>query len=159
MQDIRLAIRALRATPIVTIVALLTLAIGIGANTVIFSFIDGLLLAPLPYQHADRIVSLWERTPAGRRSSMTTLNYLDYAHSPVFEKVAATTGCCGMVVLGAPQPTPLRAFHVSATYFDILGAHAGLGRTFVAGEDTVGRDQWSWSLTGCGCRGSTPTRR
>ena len=69
MLDLRLAIRSLRATPIVTVVALATLALCIGANTAIFSFINGLLLAPLPYPHADRLVSLWERTPSGRRTA------------------------------------------------------------------------------------------
>jgi putative ABC transport system permease protein len=141
MQDLRLAIRSLRATPIVTVVALATLALGIGANTAIFSFIEGLLLAPLPYPHADRLVSLWERTPSGRRNAMTTLNYLDYAQSSVFEQVAATTVCCGPAVLGTgAQPVLVGAFHVSASYFEIFGARAALGRTFVAGDDQAGRD-------------------
>jgi hypothetical protein len=82
MYGLRLAVRSLRATPIVTLVALLTLALGIGANTAIFSFIYGLLLAPMPYQHPERLVSLWEQTPSGRRNAMTTLNYVDYAQSP-----------------------------------------------------------------------------
>jgi hypothetical protein len=141
MHDLRLAIRSLRATPIVTVVALATLALGIGANTAIFSFINALLVAPLPYPHADRLVSLWERTPSGRRNAMTTLNYLDYAQSSVFEHVAATTGCCGAAILGTgAQPVPVDAFHVSASYFEIFGARAALGRTFVAGEDQAGRD-------------------
>jgi putative ABC transport system permease protein len=141
MYDLRLAVRSLRATPIVTVVALATLALGIGANTAIFSFINALLVAPLPYPHADRLVSLWERTPSGRRNAMTTLNYLDYAQSSVFEHVAATTGCCGAAILGTgAQPVPVDAFHVSASYFEIFGARAAPGRTFVVGEDQAGRD-------------------
>jgi len=141
MNNLRLAFRVLRATPVATVVALATLALGIGANTAIFSFIDGLLLAPLAYPHADRLVSLWERTPSGRRNAMTTLNYLDYAHSPVFEAVAATTTCCGPAVLSAgPQPISIHTFRVSASYFEIFGIRAALGRTFIAGDDQVGRD-------------------
>jgi putative ABC transport system permease protein len=141
MHDLRVAVRSLRATPIVTVVALATLALGIGANTAIFSFINGLLLAPLPYPHADRLVSLWERTPSGRPNAMTTLNYLDYAQSSVFEQVAATTGCCGPAVLGTgAQPVLVGAFHVSASYFEIFGARAAIGRTFVSGDDQAGRD-------------------
>ena len=141
MNNLRLAIRSLRATPVATVVALATLALGIGANTAIFSFIDGLLLAPLAYPHADRLVSLWERTPSGRRNAMTTLNYLDYAQSPVFESVAATTTCCGPAVLNSgSQPIPINTFRVSASYFDIFGTRAALGRTFIAGDDRVGTD-------------------
>src|ERR1700733_3454954 len=141
MHDLRLAIRSLRATPILTVVALATLALGIGANTAIFSFIEGLLLAPLPYPHTDRLVSLWERTPSGRRNAMTTLNYLDYAQSSVFEQVAATTVCCGPAALGpGAQPVLVGAFHFSASYFEIFGARAALGRTFIAGDDQAGHD-------------------
>jgi putative ABC transport system permease protein len=72
---------------------------------------------------------------------MTTLNYLDYAQSSVFEQVAATTVCCGPAVLGTgAQPVLVGAFHVSASYFEIFGARAALGRTFVAGDDQAGRD-------------------
>ena len=141
MNNLRLALRSLRATPIATVVALATLALGIGANTAIFSFIDGLLLAPLAYSHADRLVSLWERTPSGRRNAMTTLNYLDYAQSPIFEAVAATTTCCGPAVLNTgSRPIPINTFRVSASYFEIFGTRAALGRTFNAGEDQVGMD-------------------
>src|SRR5262249_4551576 len=94
-----------------------------------------------PYPNADRIVSLWERAPSGRRNAMTTLNYLDYAGSPVFEQVAATTVCCGPAILSTSgPPVVIDTFSVSATYFDIFGARAALGRTFVTGEDQVGHD-------------------
>jgi len=126
---------------VVTTVVLLTLALGIGVNTAIFSFVDAILLKPLPYPHADRIVGIWERRPTGQPNSMTTLNYLDYAQqSTVFERIAATTGCCGSTMLGGDPPTPLPALRVSPSYFDILGVTAARGRTFVTGDDQPGRD-------------------
>jgi putative ABC transport system permease protein len=141
-QDVRVAVRSFRRTPIVTIVALLTLALGIGANTAIFSFTKAILLAPLPYPNADRLVSLSTLfMPSGLRSSMTSLDYFDYAESGVFERVAANTGCCGMGVIDTgSEPRAAIVLRVSASYFDVFGAHAVMGRTFLSGEDQPGRD-------------------
>ena len=75
--DLRYAMRVLRQSPGVTTVVLLTLALAIGVNTAIFSFLDAIVLKPLPYAHADRLVGIWERRPTGQPNSMTTLNYLD----------------------------------------------------------------------------------
>jgi putative ABC transport system permease protein len=141
--DVRYAVRMFRKNAGVTTVALLTLALGIGANTAIFSIVDAVLLEPLPYPHADRIVGIWERRPGGQPTAMSTLNYLDYAtQSTVFEHVAATTGCCAYVMLGdGPVPVRLIGLHVSPPFFDILGAKAALGRTFLSGDDQPGRDR------------------
>jgi putative ABC transport system permease protein len=140
--DVRFAARALRSTPLVTIVALLTLAVGIGANTAIFSFVKGILLAPLPYPHADRLVSLWEQTPSGARSSMSVLTYQDYAQSGLFERAAAATGCCGPAILDTGSgPMSVFGLRVSASYFDVFEAHTALGRTFAPGEDQPGHDR------------------
>ncbi len=139
--DLRYALRGLRKSPGVTAVILLTLALGIGVNTAVFSFVDAILLRPLPYPNADRIVGIWERRPSGQPNSMTTLNYLDYARqSTVFERVAATTGCCGLTILDGDTPTSLVALRVTPQYFDIFGAAAAHGRTFRAGDDQPGRD-------------------
>jgi putative ABC transport system permease protein len=138
--DLRYALRGLRRSPGVAALVLLTLALGIGVNTAIFSFVDAILLTPLPYPHADRIVGLMERRPSGEPNSMTTLNYLDYAQSSVFERVAATTGCCGTTVLDGNPPSTLMAPMVSPQYFDVFGAAPALGRTFQARDDQPGRD-------------------
>ena len=76
-QDLRYGWRMWRKTPGVTIVALLTLALGIGANTAIFSVVSAIFLNPLPYPHADRIIGIWEKRPTGERNAMTALNYDD----------------------------------------------------------------------------------
>ena len=121
--DLRYAIRVVGARPWVTTVVLLTLAVGIGGTTAIFSFVDAILLRPLPYPNADRIVGIWERRPSGQSNAMTTLNYLDYAQqSTVFEHIAATTVCCSATMLGGgATPTPLARLKVSSSYFDVLG--------------------------------------
>jgi predicted permease len=139
--DLRYALRGYRRSPGVTAVVLLTLALGIGVNTAIFSFVDAILLKPLPYPDADRIVGLWERRPSGQPNSMTTLNYVDYSQSAVFERVAATTGCCGTTIVDGDPPSTLLAPMVSPEYFNIFGATAALGRTFMAGDDQPGRDR------------------
>jgi putative ABC transport system permease protein len=139
-QDLRYAGRMFRRTPGVTMLVVLTLAFGIGATTAIFSFVDAILLTPLPYPHAGRIVGMWERRPTGERNSMTTLNYLDYANSGVFERIAATTICCDLAILSGTTPTTLGAMRVSPSYFSIFGAQAALGRTLVEGDDRPGRD-------------------
>jgi len=142
IQDVRYAARTFRTNAGVTAVVLLTLALGIGVNAAIFSFVDAILLKPLPYPNADRIVGIWERRPSGQPNSMTTLNYLDYAkQSTVFERIAATTACCAYTMLGGdPAPTAMIALLVSPSYFDILGATAAHGRTFMPGDDHPGRD-------------------
>jgi putative ABC transport system permease protein len=140
--DLRYALRGLRRSPGVAAVILLTLALGIGVNTAIFSFVDAILLKPLPYPNADRIVGIWERRPSGQPNSMTTLNYLDYAgQNSTFERIAATTGCCALTILNGEPSVTLFALRVSPPYFDVFGAAAALGRTFVAGDDQPGRDR------------------
>jgi predicted permease len=143
VRDARHAVRVLCKSPWTTIVALLTLALGIGATTAVFSLIDAALLKPLPYPNANRIVGMWEIRPTGERNAIITRNYLAYANqSTVFEHIAATTGCCGSITFsGGTAPIELRALRVSASYFDILGATPALGRTFAAGDDRPGRDR------------------
>ena len=123
------------------IVSLLTLAVGIGANTAIFSFVDSALLRPLPYEDAHRIVRVLEKPPGSPRNGISTLNYLDWqSQNTVFENMAAQTG--GPVTLtGYGEPVQLRGGQVSAHYFDILGVQAALGRTFTPDEDQLGKER------------------
>ncbi|HYM13761.1 MAG TPA: ABC transporter permease [Bryobacterales bacterium] len=139
-QDLRYALRTLLKSPGFALVAVATLAIGIGANAAIFSFVDGALLKPLPYAEPDRIVMVREKPPGGGRNGISTLNYLDWQkQNTVFEYMAAQTG--GSVTLtGINDPVKLRGARSSAHYFDVLGAKAALGRTFAADEDQPGKD-------------------
>jgi putative ABC transport system permease protein len=118
-----------------------TLAIGIGANTAIFSFVNGVLLKPLPYGEPERIVRVLEKPPGGGRNGISTLNYLDWQKdNTVFEYMAAQTG--GSVTLtGVTEPVQLRGARVSPHYFDIFGIQATLGRTFAADEDQLGKER------------------
>lgn len=140
LQDLRYGYRTLRNSPGYTAVAIATLAIGIGANTAIFSFVDGVLLKPLPYADPDRIVRVLEKPPGGGRNGISTLNYLDWQkQNTVFEYMAAQTG--GSVTLtGINDPVQLRGSRVSPHYFDIFGIKPVLGRTFAPDEDQPGKN-------------------
>ena len=116
-------------------------AIGIGANTAIFSFVDAILLKPLPYANPDRILRVLEKPPGGGRNGISSLNYLDWAkQNTVFEYMAAQTG--GEVSFsGSGEPVQLRGARVSPHYFDIFGIKAAIGRTFAPDEDQLGKER------------------
>ena len=131
----------IRHTPGFTTIAVLTLALGIGANTAIFSFVDAVLLKPLPYPRAEEIVNVSEKPPGGNRNGISTLNFLDWKNqNTVFTAMAAETGG-GVTLTGVDVPVQLQGKRVSASYFDILGLKPALGRTFAPDEDQPGKDQ------------------
>jgi putative ABC transport system permease protein len=141
LQDARYALRSLLNTPGFAAASVLTLAVGIGANTAIFSFVDGILLRPLPYKSAERIVRVMEKPPRGERNGISTLNYLDWQRdNRVFDFMAAQAGG-GVTLTGVGDPVQIRGARVSAHYFDIFGIQAERGRTFVDGEDQSVRDR------------------
>src|SRR3954451_7384048 len=89
-QDLRYALRALRQSPVFSLAAIVTLAIGLGANTAIFSLVNGVLLRPLPYANADRLVVAWGYHPAIGRETASLPDFLDWrAGSAAFERLAA----------------------------------------------------------------------
>jgi putative ABC transport system permease protein len=140
-QDLRYSARMLAKTPGFTIVSLLTLALGIGANTAIFSFVDAVFLKPLPYPDSDRILFVLEKPPRGDRNGISTLNYLDWKkQNDVFEYM--TPFASGVVTLtGMGEPVQLRRGSVAPEYFNIFGVHMAIGRTLAAGEDQPGKNQ------------------
>ncbi|QSQ17730.1 ABC transporter permease [Myxococcus landrumensis] len=135
-QDLRLALRMLSRSPVFTVVAVLTLALGIAANTAIFSVINAVLLSPLPFPAQDHLVMAWSRTPTMPRWSVAPANFLDWrAQGEVFEGLAAFSQV-NVSLSGDDLPERLRGASVSANYFQVLGVGAALGATFqpVAGE-------------------------
>ena len=139
LQELRHSLRTLRQSPGFTAVAILTLAIGIGANTAIFSFVDAMLLKPLPYPGADRIVRVMEKPPRGARNGISTLNFLDWQRdNTVFDFMSAQTGDA-VTLTGGSEPIQLRGALVSAGYFKVFGAEPEIGRTFLPGEDELGK--------------------
>ena len=141
LQDIRFGCRTLLRNPGFAAVVVLTLAIGIGANTAIFSFFDGVLLKPLPYADPEQIVMVWEKPPEGERNGISTLNFLDWKNqNTVFAHIAAITGGAETLT-GVAEPVRLRGAQVSASYFEVFGIRAAIGRTFAPDEDTLGKHQ------------------
>src|SRR5262245_36303152 len=107
-QDLRYGARSLMKARGFATVAILTLVLGIGANSAIYSLVDGVLLKPLPYAHADRILYLWEKPPGGGNNVVSALNFLDWrAQSSAFETVAAATGG-SMTLSGEGEPALMR---------------------------------------------------
>ena len=140
LQDLRYGARLLLKAPGFTAIAVLTLALGIGANSAIFSFVDGVLLRPLPYADAERIIAVWEKPPGFARNGISTANFLDWkAQNMVFESIAANTGA-SMTLSAGSEPVLLRGARVTAAYFDVFGIKAALGRTFVPDEDELGKE-------------------
>jgi putative ABC transport system permease protein len=142
-QDLRYALRLLRHAPGFAAVAILTLAVGIGANAAIFSFVSGILLNPLPYSTGDRIVRVLEKPPGGpdARNGISTLNYLDWQkQNTVFEYMAPQTGG-GMVLTGSGDPVMLAGARVGVHYFDIFGMKPAQGRFFSSDEDQLGKEK------------------
>ena len=133
-----MAARTLRKSPGFTAVAVLTLALGIGANTALFSVVNGVLLNPLPYPQANQLVGLWWDRMPGQHSSVTYLNFLDWQkQSTVFSCVGAFMQD-NMIITGAGEPERVDGARISANFFDLLGVKPLLGRPFRAEEDQVG---------------------
>lgn len=141
-RDIKYAIRSLRKSPGFCIVAVLTLALGIGANTAMFSVVNAILLRPLPFPESSCLVRLWESAPDshGKRNVVNAWNFLDWReYTRSFSAMAAVSERESNLT-GDRNPVALPSASVSADYFSILGIPPLLGRTFQPGEDTPGHD-------------------
>ena len=138
LQDLRYAVRQLRKSPAFTAVAVITLALGIGVNTAIFSVVNGVLLSSLPFPNASRIVSMFQDKPNFPKGSISYPNFLDWQrdnHS--FEAMAAYRWTDGTIT-GIGEPEDVHARRVSAAFFPMLGVNPVLGRNFSADEDRRG---------------------
>ena len=140
-QDLQYGLRMLVKHPAVTVIAVLTLALGIGANTAIFSVVNAVLLNPLPYREPDRLVSLWENVPTHGRWRVAPANFLDWKkQNTVFQDVAAFSSS-SMTLTGDGEPEQLAGTRVSSGYFAVVGVDPVLGRAFVPEEHELGKGQ------------------
>jgi putative ABC transport system permease protein len=141
MQDLRYAVRLFRKSPGFAAVAVVTLALGIGANTAIFSVVNALLLRPLPYPDANRLVMVWQDMSSSggpAKEYATPGNFLDWKTlGTMFERVTAMGGW-QPTLSGAGEPEPLLGEQVSHEYFSVLGVPPALGRAFTPREDVPG---------------------
>jgi len=137
LQDVRYAIRSLRKNPSFAAIAILTLALGIGANTTIFSVVNGVLLKPLPYPNPGRLITLWETHPVwGRFLSVAPANFYDWREqNRSFDKMAALNAYPDYILTGTGEPHRLTGADVTADFFPLLGVKMALGRGFQAAED------------------------
>ncbi|HEX2862550.1 MAG TPA: ABC transporter permease [Lacunisphaera sp.] len=139
LSDLRLAFRSLVKSPGFTLVALATLALGIGLNTAMFSMLNGFLLRPLSFPEPERLFRLDRHTPQRAFGEHTLANYRDLARESTEVAELAGVRFWGFTLTEAGQPAdnPL-AVRVTANYFDLLGTRATLGRTFLPTEDVPG---------------------
>jgi predicted permease len=138
MNDLKFAFRQLLKDPGFTAVAVLTLALGIGANTAIFSVVNSVLLEPLPYEQSGRLVHLWEMRPDGRPGDVSSGAFMDWKeHSASFEGVSSVRSTAANLT-GAGQPERINGLRVSANFLAILRERLERGRSFLPKEERLG---------------------
>jgi hypothetical protein len=138
LQDLRYAIRMLAKSPNFTAVAILTLALGIGANTALFSVINGILLTPLPFPEPDRLVSLYTNRLHFERASISYPNFLDWQRDNQSFTSMAAFRPDDFRLTGSGEAEHLRGEMVSADFFSTLGVRPLMGRWFTREEDRLG---------------------
>src|SRR6185503_7706732 len=142
VSDIRYAVRNLIKRPGFTAIAVITLALGIGVNTAIFSAVNALLINPLPFPDQDRVVAIWDKVPSHgvERNEVAMANYLDWrAQSQSFEHLALERWWSTNLTAG-DTPERVQGFLVTANFLDVLGVKPVKGRNFVEEENQPGKD-------------------
>ena len=134
VQDVQFATRSLRKQPGFTAVALLTLALGIGANTAVFSVVDGIMLSPLPYPAPERLVAIWP----GHFASSGELELLQQRARSYARGVAAFSPGWGVTLTRSGEPMQLSGARISTNFLTVLGVQPRIGRAFVSGEEVPG---------------------
>ena len=138
LQDIRYGLRMLRKSPGFTAVAIITLALGIGANTAIFSVVNGVLLNPLPYRNPNELVALYSRMRSFTNASISYPNFLDWQRENRSFSSLASYRSDDFNLSGTGQPERLKGGMITATFFPLFGVKPILGRTFSDAEDQLG---------------------
>jgi predicted permease len=149
LQDLRYGVRMLGKKPGFTVVAVLTLALGIGANTAIFSVVNAVLLNPMPYRDADRLVEFWETNPLKNwtQATVAPANLFDWQkQSQSFDEIAAYMGSdktgpgiAGLQLTGGGEPERVKALYVTGNVFSVLGVDAMIGRPLREEETWQGK--------------------
>jgi predicted permease len=137
-QDLRYGARVLAKSPGFSLIAILTLALGIGANTAIFSVVNGVLLNPLPFRNPDQLVSLFQEIPNFKNGSISYPNFTDWRRMNTTFAGMAAYRSVGFNLSGNGEPERLHGEMISAGFFEILGVNPLMGRTFRADEDRLG---------------------
>lgn len=137
VQDVRYALRQMRKSRSFTAVAVITLALGIGANTVIFSVVNGVLLSPLPFPNPDQLVTLHENKPNFEGGSVSYLNFRDWQRENHSFSAVAIARSYAFSLTGTGEAEQVTGEFISSSFFSALGVNAVKGRTFVSGEDEV----------------------
>ncbi|HEY2963920.1 MAG TPA: ABC transporter permease [Pyrinomonadaceae bacterium] len=143
LNDIRYAIRNLLKRPAFTLIAALTLALGIGANSAIFSSVDALLLKPLPFPEIDRVVAIWDKEPSRGyvHNEVAMANYLDWrAQNHSFDQLALYRWW-SVNLTGINTPERVQGFLVTGNFFDVIGVKPFMGRNFTDEENQPGKDR------------------
>jgi len=138
LQDLRYGARMLRKSPGFTVVAVLTLALGIGANSGIFSIVNGVLLNPLPYPHSEQLVTLHESKPNFEFGSISYPNFRDWRKDNHTFSSMAISRRFAFSLTGLGEAEQVRARFISSDFFSTVGVNPVLGRSFAPGEDEIG---------------------
>ena len=137
-QDLRYGFRVLAKSPAFSLIAVLTLALGIGANTAIFSVVNGVLLNPLPFRQPEQLVSMFQKIKNFDNGSISYPNFKDWQRMNTTFAGMAAYRSTGFNLSGNGEPERLHGEMISAGFFEILGVNPIMGRTFAADEDRVG---------------------
>ncbi len=140
LQDLRFAFRSMRRQSGPTVIAVLTLALGIGASTAIFSLVNAIVLRPLPFRAPDQLFTVATRRKLDTGRPFTLPDFLDYTAQQRTLAGLAAYGTWSANLTGAGEPERLSGMKISANAFDLLGVHAALGRALRADDDTPGRE-------------------
>ena len=142
-QDLRYGIRTLKKSPRFTLIAVTCLALGIGVNTAMFSFVDGVLLKPLGYKDSESLVTISETGPNCDRCLPSPPTYIEWKNlNTVFSQVSAYTSyTTSLNLTGREEAEQIQGRFVSADYFDLLDIQPAIGRAFREGEDQIGKEQ------------------
>src|SRR5580700_10318096 len=138
LQDLRYAIRMVLKSPGFAAIAVLTLALGIGANTALFSIVNGVLLNPLPYPHSEQLVAVYANTPGFDHAPVVYLNFLDWQRDTQTFSSMAIYRNQNYNFIGTGEAERLTGYMISADFFSTLGTRPVLGRDFRADDDHAG---------------------